>query len=447
MIRSRRALFLRLAALLAAALLTTTTVTAAPASAPAAESLPAAAHARAASAHAGAARVGAQVYVRGLTFARRPNGKGYVVRVRTSGRIEAYGKPRTTRGGTVVEWKLFHTRLGKGFATPDPRGPVTRIATRADGRHLVLRFEMDDAQPVTATAYRDRASSDLLLSLAYAEGAAPPARTSGEPAAGVAPVPSAEAVEGAARTDARLATARQRWRLDTVVIDAGHGGKDPGTQGYGLKEKDIVLAVALKLGHYLEDRLGLHVVYTRTDDTFIELEERGRIANEAEAKLFISIHANATRSRRVAGTETFFLGRHKTDTARDVMERENSVINLEDDPSHYDGFGEFAVVQQTLAQSAYMRQSQQLASLIEDQFAERVHRHSRGVKQAGFIVLWAASMPAVLVELGFLTNHREGRFLQSEEGQDYMASALFRAIRAYKEEYERGMNGPAASRE
>lgn len=237
--------------------------------------------------------------------------------------------------------------------------------------------------------------------------------------------------------------ARERWRLDKIVIDAGHGGKDPGASANGVREKDVVLKVAKKLGQYIEENLDIEVVYTRTDDTFIELEERGHIANRAGAKLFVSIHINAARSRAARGTETFFLGQHKTEAAQKVMERENAVIRYEDNPEDYADYDEQALVRQILAQSAYMRQSERLASLIEAQFADRVQRRSRGVHQAGFYVLWSASMPAVLVELGFLTNPAEARFLKSERGQTYLASAIFRAVRDYKAKYEKGIS-PAA---
>ena len=234
------------------------------------------------------------------------------------------------------------------------------------------------------------------------------------------------------------------WTLDTVVIDAGHGGHDPGAVANGVKEKDVNLAVALQLGQYLERFLKVNVIYTRTTDEFVELQERGHIANQAGAKLFISIHANsAPYSSRVTGTETYILGLHRSEKAREVMERENEVIGLESNPEQYDAFFRNSIIQ-TLALSANMRMSEKLASEIENQFAERARRHSRGVKQAGLIVLWAASMPAVLVELGYLTNRFEAAYLNSPQGQDYLASAIFRAVRDFKHEYEKGLNLSAA---
>ena len=245
--------------------------------------------------------------------------------------------------------------------------------------------------------------------------------------------------EAAASEEAVSAAEGRHWMLDTVVIDAGHGGKDSGAMGHGVREKDIALKVALKLGHYLEDRLGVQVVYTREDDRFIELKDRGRIANEHGAKLFISIHVNAATNARAQGTETYFIGLHKTTAAQETMRRENEVVKLESSQSEYEDMTEEALIRMALTQSAYMQKSEELSGLIQEQFEKRVHRKNRGVKQAGFYVLWGASMPAVLVELGFLSNREEAAFMNSELGQDYLASAIFRAVREYKERYERGL--------
>jgi len=186
-------------------------------------------------------------------------------------------------------------------------------------------------------------------------------------------------------------------------------------------------------------------VYTRQDDRFLTLEGRGHLANQSGGKLFVSIHANSAADRRAKGTETFFLGLHKTDAARRVMERENDVVRLEEDASAYQQYDAMNSVMQTLTQSAYMRQSQALAESIEDQFENRAGRKSRGVKQAGFYVLYGASMPAVLVELGFLSNPGEAAFMSSNEGQAYLASAIFRAIRQYKSDYDEGLHLSASN--
>ena len=224
-----------------------------------------------------------------------------------------------------------------------------------------------------------------------------------------------------------------------MVIDAGHGGHDGGATYNGVREKDVTLGIARRLGTYVQDLLGVRVVYTRSDDRFIELHERGRIANTSCGKLFVSIHANAAPSRSATGTETYFLAPHRTQSARDVMARENGVVRLESAPDLYEDFDAEGGIIRTLAMSSYQQESQELASLIEGQFGNRADRNSRGVKQAGFLVLWRASMPAVLVETGFVTNAKEARFLASDDGQDLIASAIFRAIRDYKEHYESGL--------
>ncbi|QXD17166.1 N-acetylmuramoyl-L-alanine amidase [Rhodocaloribacter litoris] len=351
-----------------------------------------------------------------VSFTPRADGQGYVVRIHTSETIVAYSEPLRS-GDDVLELILFNTGLAAACRKDPPQGPVRAYELVQKGQHLHLRFSLADPQ-VVPRVYRDRETTDLLLGLTTPEVSGPVARHV-EPAS----------------------DARERWRLDTIVIDPGHGGRDTGAIGAGgLREKDLVLAVARKLGQYLEERLGVRVVYTREDDRFIPLKERGHMANEAGGKLFISLHANASRNRSARGTETYFLGMHKTAAARAVMERENSVIRFEEDQEHYKNFDERDLIRMQLIQSAYMRQSEYLAGLVEQQFAERVGRKSRGVKQAGFYVLWSASMPALLVELGFISNPEEAAFLRSEDGQAYMASAIFRAVRAFKHDYEKGLH-------
>jgi len=370
----------------------------------------------------GAMPAAAQVQIRDLELAERSDGQGHVLRVESADRIEAFSMPERASDEAVIEWRLYDVSMGEDAALPTG-GPITQIETHSADGHLTLRIHLNEDAVVSADAYRDGASDDLLLSLT----------STTETAAG-------QIAEDAAQSAREIArSARQRWRLDTIVIDPGHGGQDHGATANGVREKDLVLTVAQKLGGYLEEYLDVEVLYTRTDDTFIELEERGRFANEQGAKLFISIHANAAHSSRAYGTETFFLGPSKTESARRVMERENSVIRYEDDTDVYDEYDDQELVRATLTQSAYLRQSQNLAALIEDQFANRVNRRSRGVKQAPFYVLWGASMPAVLVEMGFISNRSEANFLTSEQGQTYIASAIFRAVRDYKEQYERGM--------
>ncbi len=377
--------------------------------------------------------VQAEPVVERISFAPRSDGQGYVVRIHTSERFHAYSEPRFV-AQNQLEFVLFNAQLSQTCRRDAPDGPVQAYTVENRRGHLVLRFQLVSQISVKAEAYRDRTSDDMLLGLTYV--GSPPASTPTRRVAATAPATTTPPGSAPALDDARA-----RWRLDTVVIDAGHGGHDSGAIGSGgLREKDVVLPVALKVGEYLEELLDLNVVYTRKDDRFITLRNRGKIANEAGGKLFISIHANAARNRTGHGAETYFLGMHKTDAAQHVMERENSVIRYESDPNAYAGLNQAALIEQTLAQSAYMRGSEHLAGLVQQQFTQRVGRVDRGVKQAGFYVLWGASMPAILVELGFVTNAQEAAYLKSENGQIYLASAIFRAVREFKAQYEKGLD-------
>ena len=233
------------------------------------------------------------------------------------------------------------------------------------------------------------------------------------------------------------------WRLDTIVLDAGHGGHDIGATYNGVREKDVTLGIVRALGPMIERELGLRVVYTRRDDRFEELRERGRIANRSGGKLFISIHANAAGASSASGTETYFLAPHRSTSAQEVMERENAVIQLESTPDLYAEYTDQGDILQALAMSAYQEESQTLARLVEGRLVGQ-GRRSRGVKQAGFLVLWAASMPAILVETGFVSNPDEARLLGSAAGQEQTARAIFEAVAAYRDQYERGLRLAAA---
>jgi len=230
-------------------------------------------------------------------------------------------------------------------------------------------------------------------------------------------------------------------KIKTVVIDAGHGGRDPGAVSKYAKEKDIALAVALKLGNYIETYLpDVKVVYTRKTDEFVELFKRAEIANKNNADLFISIHVNASRRAEALGTETFVMGLNKTQGNLDVAMLENSVILKEE--NHEERYGGFdpsspeAYIIFSFYQNIYLENSLKFASMVQNQFKERVGRTDRGVKQAGFLILWKTSMPSVLVELGFLSNEEEAKFLIDDKNQNYLASAIFRAFRDYKNEME-----------
>ncbi len=232
---------------------------------------------------------------------------------------------------------------------------------------------------------------------------------------------------------------RNGENINVVVLDPGHGGRDPGAvnRQLGIREKDIALEVAKRVGDYINQYMPeVEVVYTRSDDRFVELEERGRIASQANGDLFVSIHANSARNVHAYGSEIYFLGLARTQSALEAMKRENSVIELEEGGGPMQLSEEELLIYE-LANAGNMAVSERLASMIEDQFRTRAQRRSRGVKQAGFVVLWNLPMPAVLVELGFVSNPNEARYMTSEYGQTILASAIFRAIRDFKVEHDK----------
>jgi N-acetylmuramoyl-L-alanine amidase len=226
-----------------------------------------------------------------------------------------------------------------------------------------------------------------------------------------------------------------------IVIDPGHGGRDPGAPGSFSFEKNITLAIALKTGEYIEKNIpNVKVVYTRKDDSFVDLYERPKIANKLNADLFISIHANYWKEKSVRGTETYIMGITKDKQNLEVAMKENEVIYLEKDyTTRYEGFdpkSPESYIMFRLMQNIYQEQSIGLASKIEREFKENNHRTDRGVKQAGFLVLYMTSMPSILTETGFITNPEEEKYLNSVQGQDYIASSIFRACRDYINEID-----------
>lgn len=236
-------------------------------------------------------------------------------------------------------------------------------------------------------------------------------------------------------------------KVKRVVIDAGHGGHDSGAVGKMSKEKDIALSIALKTGRYIKENLkDIEVIYTRKTDVFVELYRRARIANEAKADLFISIHCNANPSPTPYGSETYVMGLHRTDANLAVAQLENAAILLEDDYHvQYEGFDPRSpegFIFFSMLQNAFMDQSLDLASRVQWQFREKVSLHDRGVKQAGFLVLYKTTMPSILIETAFISNSKEEKILSSEEGQNNIASAIYRAIKEYKHTVERTVPGP-----
>lgn len=224
-----------------------------------------------------------------------------------------------------------------------------------------------------------------------------------------------------------------------VVLDPGHGGKDYGAIYHDYIEKNIALNVALKVGKLLEKDPAVDVIFTRKTDVFIELIDRPRIANKANADIFVSIHCNGEAKKTAFGTETFVMGPTKNASHLEVAKKENAVITLEKDYKvTYGGFDPNkpeSLLGLTLQHEAFINQSLDLASKVEENFTDIVKRKKRGVKQAPFLVLNQTAMPSILVELGFISYKSEGEFLDSDSGQDDMAEAIVKAILSYKKEY------------
>ena len=220
-----------------------------------------------------------------------------------------------------------------------------------------------------------------------------------------------------------------------VVLDAGHGGHDSGKSHNNYKESDIALAITLKVGEALSKKDGIKVIYTRSKDEFVNLYERGAIANRADADLFVSIHCNAHHTQAY-GAETFVLGLHANKQNLEVAKKENEVIfleeNYEENYAGYDPNAPESFIGLTLMQEEYLDQSIMLASLVQNNFVNQLKRKDRSVKQAGFIVLHQSYMPSVLIETGFITNKKEGAYLNSKKGQNAMASSIADAITSYR---------------
>ncbi len=230
---------------------------------------------------------------------------------------------------------------------------------------------------------------------------------------------------------------REQWYLDTIVLDPGHGGIDPGTVGRtGMLEKDITLDIALRLGRLIRSGSNMEVVYTRDEDVYPPIWQRTKIANEVNGKLFISIHVNGVDRQSARGFETFLLGPANTQDAIEVAQLENSVIALEESQHPYQEFSDEKLILSTMAQSTWMKESEDLAAIIQEQLAEQLDSPDRGVKQGNFYVLWGASMPSVMVEVGFISNLIEEQKLKLNDYRQKIAEGLYEAIMEFKQKYE-----------
>jgi N-acetylmuramoyl-L-alanine amidase len=225
--------------------------------------------------------------------------------------------------------------------------------------------------------------------------------------------------------------------LDKIVIDAGHGGKDPGALGSYSKEKDVVLKIALQTGKLIKQAYpDIEIIYTRDKDIFVPLKDRAEIANAAKADLFVSIHCNSHKSKQPQGSETYVMGLHKSEANLEVAKKENAAILLEEDYEQtYEGFNpnsDEGHIIFNFFQNSFLSNNLDLASKIQNEFSEKTSLKDRGVKQAGFWVLYKTTMPGVLVETGFLSNPKDEKFLNSKEGQAKLSEAIAKAVGEYK---------------
>jgi N-acetylmuramoyl-L-alanine amidase len=294
-----------------------------------------------------------------------------------------------------------------------PAGLVKKIKkTTISSKNVQLEFALADGYSTT-DAFQDVENNDILITINNKLFSAPVTN---------------------------VQDAKSKWIFDAVVIDAGHGGKDPGAIGVtGVKEKEINLEVALKLGKLIEKNLpGIHVIYTRKTDEFIELYKRGKIANENGGKLFISIHCNSTEAKDISyrGFEVYLLRPGRTQKAIAIAEFENSVIKYEDNPQRYQTLNDENFILVSMAHSQYMRYSEKFSDILNQEWKHGVKIPVLGIKQAGFYVLVGASMPGVLIENGFLSNRKDEAYLASKAGQNEIAQTIFNSIKRYKQNYD-----------
>lgn len=348
--------------------------------------------------------------ITGLSMDEKANGT--LVRIKSKKRITAYNSSFKDGVLTVV-FRNVNADLDK-LNKFDAEGLVRKINAKNIGKDVEIKFTLNNEYTTSEVLNAD-GSNDILISLHNK------IFTRGE----------------------EREKYKARWNFDVIVIDAGHGGKDIGAIGVnGVKEKDVNLGVALKLGELIEKGMkDVKVIYTREDDTFIELFKRGKIANDNGGKLFISIHCNSTPSKpsNASGFEVYLLRPGRTQEAIEIAERENGVIRFEENQDRYQKLTDENFILVSMAHSAYMKYSEKFSDLLDRQFSSDLSLNSRGIKQAGFYVLVGASMPSVLVETGFLSNKQDAAYLKSQKGQAEIANSIFMAINTFKEHYEREM--------
>jgi N-acetylmuramoyl-L-alanine amidase len=371
----------------------------------------------------GRAPVPSKFDVAGLMFEQKSN--GFLIRIQCGKKLtdyESFLKP--IGGDTWLYVTIANAKADlKTINAMKPYGAVKKILVFQSPTSVQLTFRLK-GQVTNTELIPAEGSNDILVAVH---------------------MPTEEQLAIRKREQERnLERERNRWKLDVVVIDAGHGGDDPGTIGVTkTKEKDITLSIALKLGKLIEKNLpDVKVVYTRKTDEFVELYRRGQIANQAEGKLFISIHCNSTRRKPsdANGFEIYLLRPGKTDAAIQIAEQENAVVKLEEGyEQRYQQLTEENFILLTMAQSAYVKYSEKFAAILRQEIGKHLDIENRGVKQAGFYVLVGASMPNVLVETGYLSNRKDERILKSSRGQQKIAEAIFNGVKKYKQDYEKSL--------
>jgi len=380
----------------------------------------------------------AQTQLSRISAVERSDGKGLVVRYHLSEAVDSFFVSQPAHD--LIQMGIYDSEIDtSGIQLPPVSETIKDIGLYKLPNGYGVDIFLGESSWFTTRAYSDRNKRDLLLALTEAEPRRVQLITDQyQPVDWAAISLPDHALETEGISDVNYEYVKDKLRFDVVVIDPGHGGWEPGAIGYkGVKEKEITLAIAKKLGGYIQENIpDVKVVYTRDKDEYVSLEKRGEIANQAEGDLFISIHCNNFHDHRARGAEVYFLGLHRSNDAFRVMQKENSVVKYEDDDAKTELSEEDLIVYE-LANSGYISTSEKIAGMMEHQFDKRARRRSRGVKQAGFVVLYHASMPAVLVEAGFISNPSEQRFLTSDYGQSIIASAIYRAIRDYKVEYEK----------
>jgi N-acetylmuramoyl-L-alanine amidase len=362
--------------------------------------------------------------IAGVSFEQKAN--GFLIRLRCGRKLPDYDSFLKTIGDdTWLYLTIANAKADvRAINAVSPSGIVKKIVVIQSPASVQLTFRLKGLVNSTELIPAEN-SNDILVAVHT-------------------PTPEQLAIRKERPFEQNLDRERNRWKLDVVVIDAGHGGTDPGTIGVtGTKEKDVTLGVAMKLGRLIQKELpDVKVVYTRTTDTFVELYRRGQIANQAGGKLFISIHCNATRRKPspVDGFEIYLLRPGKTDAAIRIAEQENAVVKLEEGyEQRYQQLTEENFILLTMAQSAYVKYSEKFASILGQEMGKHLEIDYNGVKQAGFYVLVGASMPNVLVETAYLSNRSDEAILKTAKGQQRMAEGIFNGVKRYKREYERSL--------